>query len=325
MRASGWWMALIVLAAGCGEVYSVRESAKKSNQAKSEARGFDDSAAVSMPESRKVSARDLDGIADLAGGGGGMGGVQLSDKGGDAQLPAGLERKIVYTAKVQVAVEDFSGLPERVAKMAQSFGGYVAESEVHGRPGTPRRGEWTLRVPVGEYDKFLAAIKELGEIVSQRSESDEVTEEFYDLEARIRNKKAEEARVLKHLDVDTKDLEQILAVERELSRIRGEIESMEGRLRLLDNLTALSTVELTVLEIKNYEPPAPEAATFGERVSRSFERSLADIRDSGQNLAVSAAYTGPWLVAWAPGIALAIVPLLYVVRRRKAQKGASKT
>ena len=84
-----------------------------------------------------------------------------------------------------------------------------------------------------------------------------MTEEFFDLEARIRNKQEEEKRLLKHLADSTGKLEDILKVESELTRVRGEVEQMQGRLRFLANRADLSTVTITATELKDYSPPSP--------------------------------------------------------------------
>ena len=91
-----------------------------------------------------------------------------------------------------------------------------------------------------------------------------MSEEYFDLDARQAAKKVEETRLLKHLADSTGKLDEILAVERELSRVRSEIERMQGRLRALSNLTTLATVTINVSEIKDYVPPrAPRPCPRG--------------------------------------------------------------
>ena len=82
------------------------------------------------------------------------------------------------------------------------------------------------------------------------TDSQDVTEEYYDVEARIKNKRVEEERLLKHLEQSTGKLEDILKVEKEISRVRGEIERQQGRLQYLDKLSALTTVTITLHERK---------------------------------------------------------------------------
>ena len=177
-----------------------------------------------------------------------------------------VRRKIICTATVNLVVEHFDPVPAQVKALVNRLDAYVARSQITGSPGAPCHGQWTLRVPAEGYEAFLAAARELGEVQDVTSDSQDVTEEYYDVEARIRNKKQEETRLLDLLSKATGKLEEVLSVERELSRVRGEIESMEGRLRVLGDLTTMSTVILNVSEIKDYVPE--QAVTYATRVRR---------------------------------------------------------
>jgi len=135
------------------------------------------------------------------------------------------------------------------------------------------------------------------------SDSQDVTEEYYDVETRIRNKKQEETQLLEILTKRTGKLEEVLQVERELARVRGEVEQMEGRLRVLASLTTMSTVTLEVHEIKGYVPE--EAVTYRTRVRRAWEGSLTALAAAAQTLSVV-------LVALLPWISAVLVPVLVV-------------
>ena len=223
-----------------------------------------------------------------------------------------LERKIIYTADIDLVVEQFDSVPKQVEALAGRFDGYVASSDVSGSPGYPRTGRWTLRIPVAHYEECLAAARELGEVRKVSSDSQDVSEEFYDVEARIRNKKKEETRLLELLEHTTGKLEEILAVERELSRVRGEIEQVEGRLRVLNDLTSLTTINLSVDEIKDYVPE--ETATYLTRVRRGFSASIAALISTAQALSIAVIVLLPWMaVLLVVGI---VVMLLWRLCRR---------
>jgi hypothetical protein len=234
--------------------------------------------------------------------------------GGKQEGPADagkLHRQIIYDAEVRLFVEDFEGLPEKVDRLIAEAGGFVAQAKLHGKSGSPRRGEWKIRLPLDGYTSFLEAARKLGEMQSLAANSQDVSEQYYDLEARIRNKQKEEARLLKHLDENTGKLEEILTVEREISRVREELERMEGRIRVLKDLVSLATVTLHVDEIKGYTPP--QAPTFGLRVSRAFEGSWKALVATGEGLVVACVVIGPWLGA----IAVPGLTALTFIRRRK--------
>ncbi|MEI8375818.1 MAG: DUF4349 domain-containing protein [Planctomycetota bacterium] len=238
------------------------------------------------------------------------------DNAKSAQPPSAnaLQRKIIYTATVNLVVELFDPVPAQVGALVDRFGAYVARSQITGSPGSPRRGQWTLRVPADHYEAFLVAAREVGEVQNVSSDSQDVTEEYYDVEARIRNKKQEETRLLELLSKATGKLEEVLAVEREIARVRGEVEQMEGRLRVLSNLTTMSTVNLEVREIKGYVPE--EAVTYVTRVRRAWEGSTVALASTVQTLSIL-------FVALLPWIGILLVPVLMIVfglRMRSARK-----
>jgi hypothetical protein len=227
-----------------------------------------------------------------------------------------IHRKIVYRATVDLVVEDFEPIPAKIEALVKRFDAYLARSNVTGTPGSPRSGQWTVRVPADRYDAFLAAARKLGEVRRVGSDSQDVTEEFYDVEARIRNKKQEEARLLKLLDTATAKLADVLAVEQEVSRVRGEIEQSEGRMRVLSDLTALATVDLVVTEIKNYVPE--EAVTYATRLHRSFDASIRALIFTGDQLSIALVALSPWLaIVLIPGVPLAFWVRARIRRRRE--------
>lgn len=216
---------------------------------------------------------------------------------GVAATNEGLNRKIIYNAQVELAVEDFSGVPERIVELVKRFGAYVADSSLAGSTGETRRGYWKIRVPVERFEEFVGAAKGLGELIKVGTSSQDVSEEYYDVDARIRNKTKEEERLLKLLEERPGKLEDVIAIERELSRVRGELERMQGRLRVLADLTSLTTVEVTITEIRGYVPP--EAPTLATRVSRTFDGSLGALKDFGERLLLLFVALAPWIPLFA--------------------------
>ena len=231
----------------------------------------------------------------------------------DGQHP----RRIIYTADIDVIVEEFDAIPGKVAELAEQFGGFVASSNVYGEPGSPRHGSWTIRVPVEHYSDLLSKAGELGELRSLSSNSKDVSEEYYDIEARIRNKQKTEARIVTLLEEATGNLEQVLEVEQKLDRVREEIERMQGRLRVLTDQTALATVTVMVEQIPGYQPE--EKPTYGTRVRRTFRVSLHSLLTTAANLSIAVVALSPWLGALLV-LTLIAAPIVLIVRRiRRSQ------
>lgn len=234
--------------------------------------------------------------------------------------PAGaLARKIVYTADVELAVDDFGDMPDRIEKLVREFNGYIAHSSISSSPRRPRSGNWTARIPAARFSDFLAAVRGLGEVQRVGTDSKDVTEEFYDVETRIKNKQVEEQRLLKLLEDATGELEQVLAVERELSRVRSEVEQLQGRMRLLEDLTSLTTVEIRVEELKGYIPE--ESASYLTRLRRAWSVSLTSLYRTTQAVSI-------FLIAAAPWFVILLVPVMlfvWIIRRIRRRRAARLT
>ena len=165
------------------------------------------------------------------------------------------DRKIIYTAHLSIEVERFDTLPDEINRLVGQFGGYIANTSVQQLQGSRRSGSWTIRIPVDRYRDFLRSASGLGVPQSLREEASDVSEQFVDLEARIASSKKLESQIMQLLEKQTDQIDDLLAIERELARVRLEIEQMEGRLRLLAYQVAMSTVHLTANEKTTFIPP----------------------------------------------------------------------
>lgn len=248
------------------------------------------------------SSRSVGGIApqsDAAAGGEHAAGEVPQDPTGVADgLLAG--REIIYTATVRIVVGDFSAVPQKLAELARSAGGFVAETEVARMQGTQRSGRWVVRVPGTRYHEFIRAASGLGVPESVQETADDVTEQFVDLEARISSGRRLEEQIMKLLEKQDDGIENVLAVERELSRVRLEIERMEGRLRFLRDQVSFSTITVYASEQRTFIPE--QALTISQRTSLEWEAAVQRFREFVDDTIV-------WLVANAIVIAAWIVGL----------------
>ena len=223
------------------------------------------------------------------------------------ERPPVILRKIIYDARIDLLVKSLEATERAVLDLVKVYNGFLAESNIAAQTGAQRDATWRVRVPVDQFDAFVSAVGRLGEVRTNHVGSQDVTEEFADLEARIRNKQ-EEKRLLKHLADSTGKLEDILSVERELSRVRGEVEQMQGRLRFLANRAELSTVTITATEWKDYIPPAP--MTFQAQLSHRFFHSLDALIAFGKtSLLVLVA-----LIPWIPFIVIGLFVARWLIR-----------
>ena len=217
-------------------------------------------------------------------------------------------RKIIYDARIDLVVDSLNVTEQAISRLIEEHEGFLAESDQSSLALNQRRATWRVRVPVAHFQAFTNAVARLGEVRQNHVGSQDVTEEYMDLDARIRNKREEEKRLLKHLADSTGKLEDILAVEKELSRVRGEAEQMEGRLRFLADRSDLSTVTIEANEWKDYKPPV--AATFGTQVGRTFFKSVEALVEFGRALALVAVALAPWI----PLVVVGLLAIRWLIR-----------
>jgi hypothetical protein len=211
-------------------------------------------------------------------------------------LPPGaapaIARKIIYDAQVELIVESVDPIARKVSSLVQDARGYIAEQSITGSPGTQRSMHWRFRIPVEQFDSFVDSVVALGELERNNRTSQDVTEQYYDLEARIKNKRVEEQTLTKILQERSGKLEDVLKIEIELSRVRGEIEQFEGKIRVLENLASLATLTLNIREREKYAPSPPVVADFGTQIARTWGDSLLDLKNMGKAGVL-------WAVSWA--------------------------
>jgi len=159
------------------------------------------------------------------------------------------DRMIIYTVDMEIIVKDTVATLSQVENLSAEMGGFVSESSSWKDEGQ-LRARVTLRVPAGRLDEALARVRDLAlDIERESRDSDDVTDDFTDLEARLRTKRAYEEELLELLETRqeaTGDTEAILEVYRELTRIRGEIEQIQGRMNSMSNLAAMATIHLVL-------------------------------------------------------------------------------
>src|SRR5205085_260675 len=110
-----------------------------------------------------------------------------------APVAAPVTRKIIQNVEIKIIIEDFPKAEQKLMELAKEQKGYVAKSEVSGSTGTRRSGSWTIRVPSAQVQDFLQGVRQLGEVQKETSDAKDVTEEYYDLEGRLKNKRKTES------------------------------------------------------------------------------------------------------------------------------------
>jgi hypothetical protein len=178
------------------------------------------------------------------------GGSATQDLDGNA-----IEPRIIKTGELALRVEDAPASIEHIRGIVTGVNGFVESSSISDTGSGPRTAWITVRIPVDRFEAALKDIKAVATLVLNESiHGQDVTSEFVDLEADIRNAKAEEASYLEILK-RSGDISDVLAVTQRLAEVRGRIERLEGRKRYLENRTDLATLNITVTEETRIEVP----------------------------------------------------------------------
>lgn len=169
-----------------------------------------------------------------------------AEKTSQATAPA--PRKVVKDGSLSILVKKAEETAEKIKTIAAELDGFVDEVDIKNVSETSKSGSVVIRVPADNFDEAMVKIKELAIKVDKESISaTDVTEAFVDLEARLKNLKAQEAQYLKILD-QAKKIEDILNVSSQLSYIRGEIERFEGKIKYLSSQVDMSSITALLTE-----------------------------------------------------------------------------
>jgi hypothetical protein len=197
------------------------------------------------------------------------------------QLPSGpvlqdsvAPQLLIRNGAAIIEVDSIDVAIAAVRAAAQRVGGYVTNVAVQSGEQHVREATLTLRVPATRFDEALSGLEPIGDVESVNVSAEDVGEEYVDVEARIANSRRLEERLVDLLARRTGALEDVLAVERELARVREQMERLEGRLRYLRNRINLSTLTVTV-----HEPRPLMAESVGQpgrNIDRIARRDPAD-------------------------------------------------
>ncbi|MCL4464280.1 MAG: DUF4349 domain-containing protein [Firmicutes bacterium] len=184
-----------------------------------------------------------------------------------------VEQKLIRTAEIAFDVKNIDDALAEIRRVTKIAGGYSAELNISGADG--ERFAWlTLRLPAAKLDQVLAELEVVGKRTNLRVGDQDVTLQYVDLEARIRNAERQEERLLEILGKAEK-VEDILRVEQELARVRGLLETMTAEFRYLRDQVELSTISVSLKET-----PTASPTITGSGLRGVWQRGLAGLIDS---------------------------------------------
>lgn len=290
----------LVLSACAGQMAS-----ESMSQGAPEAPAMDYDEAVS--EEAEYSGRDFDSGTNV----------------GDASA----ERMVIYNANVKIAVQDPVSAMEAVIEMAENSGGFVVYSNIY--KSSTDRGEFptaslTIRVPAGDLDSILAAIKKLtpnpsDDVIFENVSGQDVTSEYTDLSSRLRNLEAAEAQLVELMET-AQDAEDVLAIFNELTYYRGEIEVVKGRMKYLEESVDLSAITVEIVAKESIQPVKVGEWEPKGTAARAVEALISAAKFVGDAVIWFGIFCLPFLIPLGIGIYF----IVRIIRKRKAHKKADK-
>jgi len=224
--------------------------------------------------------------------------AQAPPPGGQQKLEP-VDRKIVYTAHLSVVVKNIDAAAKPTDDLPPANGGRLTSSESRGDAGSKRTATCKLEVPSAKFRVLVSGLRGLGVPERDKVDSDDLTDEYVDIQARVRHLKAEEDNLLKLLTERARGVEEQLAIRRQIEPIRAQIEKAEGRQKYIEAKASYSTVTVNLREEANYVPPTadppPTPPTFGDRVAKTFAGSWSLLVSVGEWIALVGVAVGPWL------------------------------
>ena len=241
----------------------------------------------------------------------------------DSNVSASYGRKIIYSSGFDIETMEFDSAVKALGELCEKYGAYYESSNTYGKGDNPRSGRFTVRVPVENYNAFVGEAEVIGDVVRSSQNNRDVTESYTDTEARLESARLREERVLAIL-AEASKLDDVLALERELSEIRYEIERYTGTIRKYDSLVSLATVQINIDEVFEKRIVEPKNPTFGERVSKAFTSGIEEFKDSAEDFFVFLTYNFITLIIWAVIIIGAVIAVKVIRRRRKVKKAKAE-
>jgi len=218
---------------------------------------------------------------------------------------AGIPRKLTHDLTLTLEVAAINDSVTKINREVQQLGGYVVESQQNGSE-TQFSAHMTLKIPSDKLNGFRDSLVAWGKILDERMLANDITNQYYDSQARVQTLEAEEKRYLEILN-QARTVEDVLKVENALSNIRQQIEQLKGQLKLWNNIVDYSTVNLQIatLQSPNYKVKNPWQPISWSSTWKATQDAVLKTISSAWNglnyLVVGIGYALPYLLIGALG------------------------
>lgn len=210
------------------------------------------------------------------------------------------ERKIIKSGSATLETLKFEESLDALMKEIETLGGYIESSNVSGKRSVSesyvqnRSANIVARVPKESFDNFLNNMSNFGNMVVKNISGEDVTAQYFDTEARLKSLTVQEERILELLKKAT-ELKDVVELEKHLSELRYEIESLTGTLKRWDNMVSYSQVSINLIEVGQLTSEDKIPVTLGDKILLAFKNSTKSLVNLGKNFIVLLATILPYL------------------------------
>ncbi|WP_101698220.1 DUF4349 domain-containing protein [Clostridium minihomine] len=231
------------------------------------------------------------------------------------------DQKIIERLAYQIETLEFEKSIQTLQELTEQLGGYIQDSGIDGdgvlRKNENRAASYTLRIPQEKLKLWKEKAETIGAVLNVSTSSENVTESYYDTEARLKSLRAQQERLLALMEKADK-MADIVELEKALADVVYQIEQLTGTLRQYDSLIHYSTVTVQLYEVNKATVIDKTPVTLGEKISYQFRQSLRWLGEAGQGLLVIVVGGLPILL-----LAVVMIVIVWVLARRKIRRRRS--
>ncbi len=237
------------------------------------------------------------------------------ESGGSALNTPTDGRQITFSSHVYMETSEFEQSQETLTELLQKHSAYIDYTDIYSDVRDSRSAYYSIKVPAGSYSDFLADLNDVGQILNLSEQSEDLTSQVIDVEARLESLNRQEARLLALLD-ETGELSDLILIQDQLAQVQYEIESYLGQQRALQGLISYSTISIDITEVKQLSE-VPEEDTYLSRLVTTFQDSLYFTVEFFQDLSLMLIWMMP---VWILLIVVLIIVIIIVRINRKKRK-----
>ena len=232
------------------------------------------------------------------------------------------DQKLIKRVNMDAETEDLEALLPLLLEEISALNGYVESQEIYNGSSYSasyryRHAQLTIRVPAENLDNLVSQVRGASNVVSYNESVEDVTLTYVDMETRILVLETERDRLLELME-QAETMSDLLEIEARLTQVRGNLESINSQLKVLQNQVNYATIELYIIQVKAYTEV--EEQTVWQRIGSGFKKNLQNMGEDLVDFFVWAITYSPQLILWAAIITVAVIVLRRKLRKRKVKK-----